>query len=80
MEKEDQDNKINACIIYDEYMYFAEEVANHLGIPSIILSTSSAAKMQSYLAIPRLQNDGYIPFQGVQHPDILKLSDFSIDR
>ncbi|PRQ34282.1 putative hexosyltransferase [Rosa chinensis] len=62
MEKVDQHNKI-ACIIYDEYMHFAEEVANYLRIPSIILSTSSAAKTLSYLAYPRLQNDGYIPCQ-----------------
>ncbi|XP_004295712.1 PREDICTED: UDP-glucose iridoid glucosyltransferase-like [Fragaria vesca subsp. vesca] len=62
MEKEDQHNK-TACIIYDEYMYFAEEVAKQLRISSIILSTSSAAKMLSYLAIPRLQNEGHIPLQ-----------------
>ncbi|CAB4282356.1 unnamed protein product [Prunus armeniaca] len=46
MEKEDQHSKI-ACIIYDEYMYFSEEAANHLGFPSIILSTSSAANIPS---------------------------------
>ncbi|CAL8999095.1 unnamed protein product [Prunus brigantina] len=67
MEKEDQHSKI-ACIIYDEYMYFSEEVANHLGFPSIILSTSSAANMLTYQAIPRLLKDGYIPI-----PDAMML-------
>ncbi|XP_050369136.1 UDP-glucose iridoid glucosyltransferase-like [Argentina anserina] len=62
MEKDDQHNK-TACIIYDEYMYFAEEVAKHLRISSIILSTSSAAKMLSYIAVPMLQKNGYIPIQ-----------------
>lgn len=72
MEKEDQHNK-TACIIYDEYMYFAEEVAKQLRTSSIILSTSSAAKMLSYLAIPRLQNEGHIPPQGLQELDTFKL-------
>ncbi|XP_062085075.1 UDP-glucose iridoid glucosyltransferase-like [Humulus lupulus] len=51
------------CIIYDEYMYFSNAVANHLQIPSIILSTSSAANMLTYQAIPRFLNDGYIPLK-----------------
>ncbi|KAM6578109.1 hypothetical protein CsatB_029946 [Cannabis sativa] len=54
--------KINS-IIYDEYMYFSNDVANHLQIPSIILSTSSAANMLTYQAIPRLVKDGYIPLK-----------------
>ncbi|KAF4377426.1 hypothetical protein G4B88_026379 [Cannabis sativa] len=54
--------KINS-IIYDEYMYFCNDVANHLQIPSIILSTSSAANMLTYQAIPRLVKDGYIPLK-----------------
>ncbi|PON80935.1 UDP-glucuronosyl/UDP-glucosyltransferase [Trema orientale] len=44
MGREDHHEKI-AYIIYDEYMYFSEEVANHLRLPSIILSTSSATNM-----------------------------------
>ncbi|VVA37851.1 PREDICTED: UDP-glycosyltransferase, partial [Prunus dulcis] len=43
-------------------------VANHLGLPSIILSTSSAANMLTYQEIPRLLKDGYIPI-----PDAMML-------
>ncbi|BFG34031.1 hypothetical protein CerSpe_203050 [Prunus speciosa] len=67
MEKEDQHSKI-AYIIYDEYMYFSEGVANHLGLPSIILYTSSAANMMTYQAIPGLLKEGYIPI-----PDAMML-------
>ncbi|KAJ0083351.1 hypothetical protein Patl1_31214 [Pistacia atlantica] len=52
------------CIIYDEYMYFAEQVAHLLKLPSIILSTGSAANLLTYYAFPRLQKDGFIPFEG----------------
>ncbi|PQM32788.1 hypothetical protein Pyn_35493 [Prunus yedoensis var. nudiflora] len=67
MEKEDQHSKI-AYIIYDEYMYFSEGVANHLGLPSIILYTSSAANMMTYQTIPGLLKEGYIPI-----PDAMML-------
>ncbi|KAE8039175.1 hypothetical protein FH972_011613 [Carpinus fangiana] len=32
-----------ACIIYDEFMYFSEETAKDLKLPSIILRTASAS-------------------------------------
>ena len=64
----EEDHNKRIAIIYDEYMYFSEEVANHLQLPSIILTTSSAANMLTYQAIPRLLKDGYIPLQGVYHP------------
>lgn len=62
MEKEDQNSKIS-CIIYDEYMYFSEEVANHLGLRSIILTTSSATNMLTHQAIPTLLKHDHIPIQ-----------------
>ncbi|KAM1341723.1 hypothetical protein ACFX13_006230 [Malus domestica] len=62
MEKEDRNSKIS-CIIYDEYMYFSEEVANHLGLRSIILTTSTAANMLTHQAIPRLLKHDHIPIQ-----------------
>ncbi|TQE00881.1 hypothetical protein C1H46_013421 [Malus baccata] len=62
MEKEDRNSKIS-CIIYDEYMYFSKEVANHLGLRSIILTTSSAANMLTHQAIPRLLKHDHIPIQ-----------------
>lgn len=52
------------CIIYDDLMYFSEEVANHLNIPSIVLRTSSAASLLSRLAILQLKDEGYIPIPG----------------
>ena len=64
MGSNDQHESI-ACVIYDEYMYFSNEVADHLQLPSIILVTSSALNTLSYHAIPRLVKDGYIPLQGV---------------
>ncbi|KAM1803381.1 hypothetical protein ACFX12_029367 [Malus domestica] len=44
----------------------SEELANHIGLPSIILITSSAANTLTYQAIPRLLKHGYIPIQGLQ--------------
>ncbi|XP_031286344.1 UDP-glucose iridoid glucosyltransferase-like [Pistacia vera] len=60
---EKQQLKELPCIIYDEYMYFAEQVAHLLKLPSVILSTGSAANLLTYYAFPRLQKDGFIPFQ-----------------
>lgn len=53
------------CIIYDEYMYFAEAVACHLKLPSIILCTGSAANLLTYHAFPLLQKQGYLPLKGM---------------
>ncbi|KAM1995786.1 hypothetical protein ACFX15_028803 [Malus domestica] len=47
----------------DEFMHFSKELANHLGLPSIILITSSAENMLTCQAIPRLLKHGYIPIQ-----------------
>ena len=52
------------CIIYDGLMYFAEEVAKQLDIPSIVLRTSSAINAIAYSTIPQLLKNGQIPFQG----------------
>lgn len=65
--KEYQDEEYQdeiTCIIYDEYMYFAEAVANHLKLPSIILSTSSATNAFSFHTILQLQQDSHISTQG----------------
>lgn len=64
MLKQDSDDEIT-CVIYDDLMYFSEEVANNLNIPSIILRTSSAASLLSRLAILQLKEEGYIPFPGI---------------
>lgn len=53
-----------SCVIYDGVMYFAEEVARELGIPSILLRTICAANARQYREYPRLQEEGHIPLQG----------------
>ena len=52
------------CIIYDGLMYFAEQVAKQLDIPSIKLQTSSALNTITYNTIPRLLKNGQITFEG----------------
>ncbi|KAM7527722.1 hypothetical protein LguiB_031132 [Lonicera macranthoides] len=51
------------CIIYDRLMVFAQAVASQMKLPTIILRTSGASSVLAYNAIPRLQDEGYIPFQ-----------------
>ncbi|OAY61147.1 UDP-glucose iridoid glucosyltransferase [Manihot esculenta] len=68
MLKQDSDDEIT-CVIYDDLMYFSEEVANNLNIPSIILRTSSAASLLSRLAILQLKEEGYIPFPDAMSQD-----------
>lgn len=63
MESQDQDQIV--CIIFDEHMYFAEEVATKLNLPTIILRTTSSATFLARFAVLRLQAQGYIPFQGI---------------
>lgn len=62
-EEQGQHDKL-PCVIYDGFMYFAEAVACNLKLPSIMLRTSSATDLLTYYAYPRLQEEGYIPFQG----------------
>lgn len=52
------------CIIYDIAMYFAEAVASHLKIPSIMLITWCAANTAAHDAFPSLLKKGHIPLQG----------------
>ncbi|KAM7527719.1 hypothetical protein LguiB_031129 [Lonicera macranthoides] len=52
-----------ACIIYDTLMHFAESVANHMNLPSIIFLTVSASAVFAYDSIPRLHAEGFIPLQ-----------------
>ncbi|KAL5580889.1 hypothetical protein UlMin_013331 [Ulmus minor] len=51
------------CIISDEYMYFCEEVANNLKLPSITLSTTSAATTIARPGLAQLKKEGQIPCQ-----------------
>ncbi|KAJ0020878.1 hypothetical protein Pint_32704 [Pistacia integerrima] len=65
--KQEQQDEL-PCIIYDALMYFAEAVSSHLKLPSIILQTCSVTTMLTYFAYPRLQEEGYIPPQGIRTP------------
>ncbi|XP_059430402.1 UDP-glycosyltransferase 76E2-like [Corylus avellana] len=51
-----------ACIIYDEFMYFSEETAKDLNLPSVILRTASASSFLTRTALINLKAEGHIPF------------------
>ncbi|KAL4610711.1 hypothetical protein ACB092_08G070500 [Castanea dentata] len=70
MEAKEYQDEIT-CIIYDEYMYFAEAVANHLKLPSIILSTSSATNTLSFHTILQLLKDSHISTQDSMSPELV---------
>ncbi|GLT66975.1 hypothetical protein SLA2020_393130 [Shorea laevis] len=70
MEKQVHDDEL-LCIIYDEFMYFAEAVAHELKLPSIILTTGSAASLLTYYSVPRLEKEGYIPFTDDRSLDLV---------
>ncbi|KAI3678242.1 hypothetical protein L6452_37527 [Arctium lappa] len=48
-------------IIHDNSMYFAEEVANSLNLPSIVLRSSSASYVPAFLTLPKLHAKGQLP-------------------
>lgn len=70
--KQEPEKKIT-CIIYDEFMYFSEPVANHLNIPSIILRTTSAANFLARTTVIDLHSKGLIPFPGMCHTCVSSL-------
>ncbi|KAK4856239.1 hypothetical protein QYF36_015531 [Acer negundo] len=53
------------CIIFDSGMYCAEAVAHRLKLPSIMFRTSCAALTLSFYVCPKIQKEGYTPFQGM---------------
>lgn len=62
-EKELQGDRIS-CIISDELMFFAEDVANNLKLLSIILRTTSAATSFARCGLLKLGGDGQVSLQG----------------
>nr|XP_043638222.1 UDP-glucose iridoid glucosyltransferase-like [Erigeron canadensis] len=50
-------------IIHDNIMYFVEEVASNLNLPSIVFRSSSASYMPAFLALPKLHAQGQLPVQ-----------------
>ncbi|XP_049344222.1 UDP-glycosyltransferase 76E1-like [Solanum verrucosum] len=59
-----------ACIIYDNVMFFVDDVATQLKLPSIVLRTFSAACMHSMVTIFQ-QPEKYFPFEDSQLLDPL---------
>ncbi|KAK6144603.1 hypothetical protein DH2020_021423 [Rehmannia glutinosa] len=50
-----------ACIIYDSLMYFVDDVAHQLKLPSIFFRATTAVYMQSYYAVLALEEKKMIP-------------------
>ncbi|KAD4584578.1 hypothetical protein E3N88_22179 [Mikania micrantha] len=64
IQKIQQSNKMMMItIIYDNIMYFAEEVARNLNLPIIVLRSCSASYMPAFLALPKLHAQGQFPVQ-----------------
>ncbi|WMV52198.1 hypothetical protein MTR67_045583 [Solanum verrucosum] len=69
MEEEEEGDQL-ACIIYDNIMFFVDDVATQLRLPSIVLRTYSAAYLDSMLTILQ-QPEKYFPFKDSQLLDPL---------
>ncbi|XP_071716199.1 UDP-glycosyltransferase 76H1-like [Rutidosis leptorrhynchoides] len=59
--KEEKNQMIT--VIHDNAMYFADEVASNLKLPSIVFRSCSASYMPAYLALPILHAEGKLPIQ-----------------
>ncbi|XP_049400348.1 UDP-glycosyltransferase 76E1 isoform X16 [Solanum stenotomum] len=59
-----------ACIVYDNVMFFVDDVATQLKLPSIVLRTFSAAYLHSMITIFQ-QPEKYLPFEDSQLLDPL---------
>ena len=55
-----------ACIIHDKFMYFSQETAKDLKLPSIVLrtGTANAANFFARDALFQLKAEGHLPFPG----------------
>lgn len=53
-----------ACVIYDNIMRFVDSVANRLDVPSIVLRTTTAAYMNSHVALFQLAEEKRLPLPG----------------
>lgn len=63
-----------ACIVYDNGMFFVDDVVTQLRIPSIVLRAFSATYLHSMLTILQ-KPDKYFPFEGMR-PDTTSASRF----
>jgi UDP-glucosyltransferase BX8/BX9 len=53
-----------ACLVADAHLLTLMDVARGLGVPSLVLRTSSAACFRCFVAFPMLCDKGYQPAQG----------------
>ncbi|KAK1426817.1 hypothetical protein QVD17_15497 [Tagetes erecta] len=60
-EQKDTSVKESVVVIYDNLMHFSGSVAGDLGLPSIILRTSSASFFPAIKIIPQLHQEGRFP-------------------
>nr|XP_043612199.1 UDP-glycosyltransferase 76H1-like [Erigeron canadensis] len=70
-EQKDKSNKESIVIIHDHLMFFAASVASELGLPNIILRSSSAAFYPAFMIIPKLHQQGRYPAQDSSLQDIV---------
>ena len=54
-----------SCIISDELLYFAEDVADDLKLPSILLRTTNAATSYARSSLVKIAEEGCVPSQGI---------------
>ena len=52
------------CVLPTALMSFALEVARELGVPSMVLWTSSAAALMGHMRLRELRERGYLPLKG----------------
>ncbi|KAM0064165.1 putative UDP-glucuronosyl/UDP-glucosyltransferase [Helianthus debilis subsp. tardiflorus] len=69
--QKDSSDKETIVIIYDNLMYFAGSVAGDLGLPSIVLRTSSSSIFPAIKIIPQLHQEGRFPVQDCMLQEIV---------
>lgn len=52
------------CVVTDVIWYSAQAAARELGVPALVLMTSSAASFRNFMVYPALIDKGYLPVQG----------------
>jgi hypothetical protein len=52
------------CVVLDNFMSFAQRVANGMGILALVFCTMSACGFMAYLHFKELMDRGYVPLKG----------------
>ncbi|CAN6471521.1 unnamed protein product [Victoria cruziana] len=60
------------CIVSDALAYFSREVAQELGLPWLVLRTSSPTSLVFFAAFPSLRQMGYIPVRDDELDSVIK--------